>query len=39
MYMGWDYVSKLQPTMSLLFIPQMIYEYGEPDWFDIDSGN
>jgi hypothetical protein len=25
--MGWDYVSEIQPSTSLLFIPQMIYEY------------
>jgi hypothetical protein len=24
--------------MGLLFIPQMIYEYGEPQWNDIDRG-
>jgi hypothetical protein len=25
--------------MGLLFIPQMIYEYGEPQWNDTDNGN
>jgi hypothetical protein len=24
--------------MGLLFIPQVIQEYGEPQWIDIDSG-
>jgi hypothetical protein len=36
--MEWDCVSKLQPSMDLLFIPQMIYEYGEPWWNDIVRG-
>jgi hypothetical protein len=36
---GRDYLSKLQPPTSLLFIPQMIYEYGEPRWNDTDRGN
>jgi hypothetical protein len=36
MLMGEDYVCELQPPTSLLFIPQMIYEYGEPWWNDID---
>jgi hypothetical protein len=31
-----DYVSELRPPAGLLFIPQMIYEYGEPWWNDID---
>jgi hypothetical protein len=26
------------PPMGLLFIPQEIYEYGEPWWSDIDRG-
>jgi hypothetical protein len=30
MSMGWDYDSELRPPTGLLFIPQMIYEYGEP---------
>jgi hypothetical protein len=29
---GWDYVSELQPVADILFIPQMIYEYGERRW-------
>jgi hypothetical protein len=36
--MGWDYVSELQSPTCLLFIPQIIYEYGEPRWNDIDRG-
>jgi hypothetical protein len=35
---GWDYVSELRPLTGLLFIPQMIYESGEPRWNDIDKG-
>jgi hypothetical protein len=35
---GWDYVSELQPPMGL-FIPQVIYEHGEPWLNDIDRGN
>jgi hypothetical protein len=33
-------VTELQPpTLLLLFIPQVIYEYGEPPWWnDIDRG-
>jgi hypothetical protein len=41
MYMsvGWDCVFELQPPMCLLlFFPQMICEYGEPWWNDIDTG-
>jgi hypothetical protein len=30
----WDYVSELRPSTGLLFIPQMIYEHGEPWWND-----
>jgi hypothetical protein len=29
MSMGWDYVSKLRPPTGRLFIPHVIYEYGE----------
>jgi hypothetical protein len=25
----WDYISELRPPTGLLFIPQVIYEYGE----------
>jgi hypothetical protein len=39
MSMGWDYVSELRPPANLLFIPQMIYEHGEPWWNDIGRGN
>jgi hypothetical protein len=38
MLMGWDYVSELQPLMGLLFISRW-YEYGEPQWNDIDREN
>jgi hypothetical protein len=34
MLIGWEYVSELQPPMGLLFIPQMIYEYGAlVEWY------
>jgi hypothetical protein len=36
MSMGCDFVSELWPQMGQLFIPQVIYEYGEPRWNDID---
>jgi hypothetical protein len=35
--MGWDYVSELRLPTDLLFIPQVIYEHGEPWRNDIDS--
>jgi hypothetical protein len=38
MLMEWDYISELQPPTGLLFIPQVIYEYREPQWNDIDRG-
>jgi hypothetical protein len=38
MSMGWHYVSELRPLMGLLFIPQVIYEYGGQRYNDIDSG-
>jgi hypothetical protein len=38
MSMGWDYVSELRSLTGLLFIPQMMYEYGEPRWNDMDRG-
>jgi hypothetical protein len=38
MSMWWDYVSVLRPPTGLLFIPQIICEYGEPQWNDIDRG-
>jgi hypothetical protein len=34
--MWWDYVSDLRQPTGLLFIPQVIYEHGEPWWNDID---
>jgi hypothetical protein len=37
MTMGWHYVSELQAPTSLLSIPQVIYEHGEP-WWNIDRG-
>jgi hypothetical protein len=30
MSIGWDHVSELWPSVSLSFIPQMIYEYAMP---------
>jgi hypothetical protein len=33
-----DYVSELWSLTGLLFIPQIIYEYGELRWNDIDRG-
>jgi hypothetical protein len=35
--MGWNCVSELRPSTGLLVILQMIYEYGEPRWNDIDG--
>jgi hypothetical protein len=34
---GWDYVSELWPPVGLLFIPQVIYECGNPQWNDIQT--
>jgi hypothetical protein len=39
MPMGRDYVSELRPPTGLLFIPQVIYEHGEPWWNCIHRGN
>jgi hypothetical protein len=36
--MGWDNVFELQPPTGLLFIPQVVYEYEEQRWNDIDRG-
>jgi hypothetical protein len=36
--MGLDYVSELLPLTDILFIPQMIHEYGERRWNDIGRG-
>jgi hypothetical protein len=33
---GRDYVSELLPPTGLLFIPQMIHEYGKSWWNDFD---
>jgi hypothetical protein len=32
MSMGWDYDSELRLLTGLLFIPQIIYESGQPWW-------
>jgi hypothetical protein len=37
--MGWDYISELRPPSGLLFIPQVVYDYREPWWNDIDRVN
>jgi hypothetical protein len=39
MSMGSDYVSELLQPMGILFTPQVIYEYAETWWNDIDKGN
>jgi hypothetical protein len=39
MSMGRNYVSELRPPTGLLFTPQMIYEYEEPRWNNIDMRN
>jgi hypothetical protein len=36
--MGRDNVSELLSLTDILFIPLMIYEYGERRWNDIDRG-
>jgi hypothetical protein len=36
--MGWEYVSELRPLTGLLFIPQMVYEHGQPRWNNIGRG-
>jgi hypothetical protein len=36
--MRWGDVSELRPLTGPLFIPQMIYESGEPQWNDTDRG-
>jgi hypothetical protein len=39
MSMGQDFVSDLRPPAGLLFIPEVIYEYGESLWNnDVDRG-
>jgi hypothetical protein len=35
---GWDYVSELRLPTGLMFIPQIIYLYGETRWNGIDRG-
>jgi hypothetical protein len=37
-YYGVRYVSELRPLTDILFIPQMIYEFGERRWNDTDRG-
>jgi hypothetical protein len=34
--MGREYVSELRPSTGLLFMPQVIWGYGNPRWIDID---
>jgi hypothetical protein len=36
--MGWEYFSEQLTQTGLLFISQIIYEYGEPRWNYIDRG-
>jgi hypothetical protein len=36
--MGCDYVSEVLPLTDMLFIPRVIYEYGERQWNDTDRG-
>jgi hypothetical protein len=36
--MGWDCISERLPLTDILFIPQMIYGYGERRWNDTDRG-
>jgi hypothetical protein len=37
MSVGRDCVSELQSAMGLLFMPQVIYQHGEPWWNDIEG--
>jgi hypothetical protein len=39
MSMGRNYVSEMLLPMGLLFITEMMYEYGQPRWYDIARGN
>jgi hypothetical protein len=39
MSMVWNYVCELQPPTGLFFIPQMLYDYGEPRWNVTERGN
>jgi hypothetical protein len=39
MSMVWHHVSELRPPTGILFIPQVIYQYGEPWWNDIGRRN
>jgi hypothetical protein len=36
--MWWDFISELRPQTDLLFVPQIIYECGEPQRNDIEEG-
>jgi hypothetical protein len=38
MSMAWGYVFEMRPQTDLFFIPQIIYDYVEPWWDDIDRG-
>jgi hypothetical protein len=29
----------LQPPMGLFFMPQVVYEHGEPQWNDVEEEN
>jgi hypothetical protein len=39
MSMGRGYICELRPLAGLFFIPQMVYEYGDPRWNNIGRGN
>jgi hypothetical protein len=39
MSIGWDNVSEMRPPKGLLFISQVMYEYGEARWNNTDRGN
>jgi hypothetical protein len=38
MSMGWDCVSEMWSPTGPLFVLQVIYEYGKPQWNDIETG-
>jgi hypothetical protein len=38
LFMSTCHVSELQPPTGKLFIPQIIYECGKPQWNDTDRG-
>jgi hypothetical protein len=39
MSMAWDYVSELPPPTGIVFIPEVIYDWGGPRWNGIDREN